>query len=77
MDKESVTESSGAFILIAAVVVLFVIGALLVTKIVLKSNHDNMVQDSERIQKQINEFEMQQLKAKSVHHGMTERGEKT
>lgn len=43
MDKESVTESSGAFILIAAVVVLFVIGALLVTKIVLKSNHDNMV----------------------------------
>jgi len=44
--NEAGNESSGTFVLIAAVVVLFVVGTLMVTKIVLKSNHDTMVEES-------------------------------
>lgn len=46
MVRSAGNESSGAFILIAAVVVLFVLGALLATKLVLKNTHDKMRDES-------------------------------
>jgi len=47
MVKNLETRSSGAFVLIAAVVVLFVIGALLATKMILNNNHQKMVEEAE------------------------------
>jgi len=67
MVREAGTESEGTFILIAAVVVLLVIAALIATKFTLRSNHDNMVEESLKRKKSIADFEMQRLKAESVH----------
>jgi len=77
LGKESSSETSGNFIVIAAVVVLFVFGALAVTKIVLKNNHENMIQASNERIKRINEMEMERLKAESIHKDMIDHTAKT
>lgn len=63
MVREASSESEGTFILIAAIVVLFVMAALLFTKLVLKSNHENMVEESIARKKKLSTYELQRLKA--------------
>jgi len=50
--------------------------SLIATKIVLRSNHTKMIEESRMRNQRMAEFEMQQLKAMEVHKDMSDHIEK-